>query len=149
VEPVAPPPTHDPDLDPPHRAASDGRPPFLPQEYQRLVANPFLALVGLIAWFAAIRWALASRNDWLLALAVAGLVAPASLLHYHCLDCGATGILFRWKSHACDRVRARQRIDQVRHFRGPNPDTQTILWGYLVAIVAILAFVVSRAIRFR
>jgi hypothetical protein len=119
----------------------------LPQEYQRLVANPFLALVGLIAWVAAFRWALNRRSLGAVGPVVFGLVAVFALLQYHCLDCGATGSLFRWKSHACDRVRARQEADQVRRFRGPNPVLQTVLWGYLLAGVAILGIVLYQAVR--
>jgi hypothetical protein len=120
---------------------------LLPQEYQRLVANPFLALLGLIVWFAALRQALAIRNLPLTGLALFGLVGVGYLLQYHCLDCGATGLLFRWREHACERVRARQRTGQVRRLRGPNPVFQTVLWGYLLTGMAILAAAVLLASR--
>jgi hypothetical protein len=142
VESLRPPPTHDPELDPPPRRPTTpgpARPPFSPQEYQRLVANPFLAVLGLIVWVVAMRQALALRNLAVVLLTLLGLVALGYLLQYHCLDCGATGLLSRWKSHACERVRARQQFDQVRRFRGPNPVFQTVLWGYLLAVLAILA----------
>jgi hypothetical protein len=145
VDPLA---LHDPDLDPPSRRnPGNGQPPHLPQEYQRLVANPFLALFGLVVWFAACWEAMASRNLILLGVALLGLVVVGYLLHYHCLDCGKTGLLFRWKSHACDRVLIRQQTGQVRRFRGPNPTLQTILWAYLVASAAILVAVLLMAIR--
>lgn len=111
------------------------------------MANPFLAVLGLIAWVAALRQALALRNLAAVGLALLGLFVLGYLLQYHCLDCGATGLLFRWKSHACERVRARQQSNQVRRFRGPNPVFQTVLWGYLLAIVAILAAAVLMAVR--
>lgn len=148
MEPSAPSPTHDPELDPPRRRPSGPeRPPFIPQEYQRLVANPFLAIVGLTAWFAAIRRAFAVRNLTMFGLALLGLVAVFGLLQYHCLDCGATGHLFRWKSHACERVLARQRTNDVRRFRGPNPMFQTVLWLYALAGAAILVAVVLMAMN--
>jgi hypothetical protein len=140
--------THDPDLDPPRRLPTGpGRPPFLPQEYQRLVANPFLGVFGLIVGLGAFEKAIEWQQFPLLVLALAVLISVAFLLHYHCLDCGSTGLLLRWKSHACERVRARQQANQVRRFRGPNPAFQTILWGYLLFGVAILIFVVMMAVR--
>jgi hypothetical protein len=145
VEPLT---LHDPEHDPPQfRNAANARPPFLPQEYQRLVANPFLALFGLVVWFAAFWGALASRNLILAGVAIPGLIVVGYLLQYHCLDCGTTGLLFRWKSHSCDRVLARQQAGRVRRFRGPNPTFQTILWAYLVAAVTILVAVVLMASR--
>jgi hypothetical protein len=150
VEPSSPSPTHDRELDlgpPAARPSGNDWPPWVPQQYQRLVANPFLALLGLIVWFAALRWALTARNLWLVGLAVLGLAAVAYLLQYHCLDCGSTGHLFHWKSHACERVRTRQQSGRIRRFRGPNPVFQTVLWGYLLAALAILVGVVVMALR--
>jgi hypothetical protein len=148
VEPLAPSSTHDPELDPPrHRPAGPRRPPFLPQEYQRLVANPFLALLGLIIWFAVFWEALESRNLPLTGLALLALCGVGYLLQYHCLDCGTTGLLFRWKSHACERVLVRQQTGRARRFRGPNPTFQTVLWVYLMIGVAILIAVVLLAGR--
>jgi hypothetical protein len=148
VEPRAPSSSHDPDLDPPRRRPSDpGRPPFLPQEYQRLVANPFLAVFGLIVGLGVFWKALELRELPLVALALVALISVAYLLQYHCLDCGSTGLLLRWKSHACERVLARQQANQVRRFRGPNPTFQTVLWGYALLVLAILVFVVMLAVR--
>jgi hypothetical protein len=150
VEPLAPPsPTYDPDLDPPRfhpPGTSGGRPPLIPQEYQRLVANPFLAMLGLIVWFAAFRQALAARNLLLVGLALSGLAVVVYLLQYHCLDCGTTGPLLRWKSHACSRVLARQETGHVRRRRGPNPVFQTILWAYLIAAAAVLVIALRLAV---
>ena len=148
MEPLAPSSTHDPDLDPPRqRPTGPERPPFLPQEYQRLVANPFLALLGLIAGFAAVTKALESRNLPLVGLSLLALCAVGYLLQYHCLDCGTTGLLFRWKSHACERVLVRQQTGRVRRIRGPNPTFQTVLWIYLMIGVAILIAAVLLAGR--
>jgi hypothetical protein len=141
VERSAPTTTYDPDLDPPRpraRIGSGGWPPRLPQEYQRLVANPFLALLGLIVWFAVMEQALRARSILAVWLAMLGLAVVAYLLQYHCLDCGATGTLFRWRSHACERVRIRRETGQVRYLRGPNPVFQTFAWLLLMVVLAIL-----------
>jgi hypothetical protein len=111
------------------------------------VANPFLAVAGLIAWLAAFRWALTLPTLHAACFTALALVGTPCLLQYHCLDCGATGLLFRWKSHACERVRDRQELDRVRRFRGPNPTIQMILWAYLLAGVAVLAVAVGLALR--
>jgi hypothetical protein len=112
---------------------------YLPQEYQRLVANPFLALALLIAWLGAMRLALGARRPAAAALAAAGVFAVVRTLHFHCLDCGRTGWLFRWRDHACEAVVARQLADRVRRWRGPRPTVQLVLWLYLFALVAIVA----------
>jgi hypothetical protein len=146
VQPPSLSPIHDPDLDPPRRVQAAYRPPPLPQEFQRLVANPFLALFWLVIVFAILQQALELKSLPLLGVVLLGLVPAWYLLHYHCLDCGATGRLFRWKEHACPSVVARQLAGRVRRFRGPNPYLQTILWGYVLGALAILAYVVSLAL---
>jgi hypothetical protein len=146
VDPLPPSSTHDPDLDPPRGAPATYRPPPLPQEFQRLVANPFLALFWLIILFPIFRQALEWKSLPLLGVALLGLFVAGYFLQYHCLDCGATGRLFKWKEHACPSVVARQQAGRVRRFRGPNPVLQTILWGYVLGALAILAYVVALAI---
>lgn len=135
---------HDPELDPPPTLRVRRLPPgalLVPQEYQRLVANPFLALTLFVAWVAGMRLALGSRNLFAVVGATAFFVAIVRLLHYHCLDCGGTGWLFRWREHACDAVVARQLSGRVRRWRGPTPTVQAVLWMYLLAVVAIVAVV--------
>jgi hypothetical protein len=112
-----------------------------------LVANPFLALFWLIAVIGLVRLALEIRNLFLAGVALCGLAALKYLLQYHCLDCGSSGRLFRWDSHACPSVVARRQSGQVRRLRGPNPVLQTIVWGYLLAGLAILAAALLLAIR--
>jgi hypothetical protein len=132
--------TYDRDLDPPRpRLSWAHRPPPIPQQYQRLVANPFLGLFGLIAWFSTMRYALLARSLPLVWLMTVGLAGVVLLLQYHCLDCGATGLLFHWKSHACERVRERQQAGLVRTIRGPNPVYQTFLWAFVLMVAAMLA----------
>jgi hypothetical protein len=146
VQPPSLSPTHDPDLDPPRGVPATYRRPPLPQEYQRLVANPFLALFWLIVLSGVFRNAVDLKSLPLLGVAVLGLVVAGYLLHYHCLDCGATGRLFRWKEHACPSVVARQQAGRVRRIRGPNPYLQTILWGYVLGVLAVLVYVVRLAL---
>jgi hypothetical protein len=147
MEPRQQPPPHDPDLDPPRRATgASGDPPLHVEEFQRLVANPFLALFWLIVLCGLVREALAEKNLGLVGIAACGLLVIGHLLQYHCRDCGATGLLFRWRSHACPSVLARQQTGRARRFRGPNPTTQLVLWIYVVIGTGILlAVVLARA----
>jgi hypothetical protein len=148
VQPLSPFPIHDPDLDPPQgRAASSRRPPAFPQEFQRLIANPFLALCWVVILFAVLRQAVHAKSLPLAGVVLLGLVAAGYLLHYHCLDCGATGRLFRWKTHACTSVVVRQQTGRVRRLRGPNPMLQTILWAYLLIPLLLLAYVLAMVIE--
>lgn len=103
------------------------------------MANPFLALAALIAWLAALRRALASRNLVLSAIVVLAFLGVVRALHFHCRDCGGTGWLFRWRDHACDAVLTRQRANRVRRWRGPTPTVQMALWMYLFVSLAIAA----------
>ena len=111
-------PTHDRDLDfdPPAAGATMARRRPTPSEYQRLVANPFLAVFWLIVLVRASharpwpsRSLLASSGSPLAACSALGY-----LLQYHCLDCGPTGLLFRWRSHACPTRLARQQTGRAR-----------------------------------
>lgn len=137
---------HDPELDPPPVRRPERLAPDF-KRFQRLIANPFLALAALVGWFFGLRQALDARSlPAVLALA-ASLGGVVFLLHYHCLDCGATGWLFRWRTHACPRSLARQREGQPLRFRGPTPTTQLVLWGYALLIGTLLALVVLRAER--
>jgi hypothetical protein len=135
---------HDPDIDPPHRRRHRW-PADVPREFQRLLANPFLALVVFVAgfefWIAIVRYSDAPLV-WHTLFGIGSVVFPVCLLHYHCLDCGHTGWFFRWKKHACDTVLARQYADLSPRLRLPSPTVQAVLWTYLiiggVLITAIL-----------
>jgi hypothetical protein len=115
-----------------------------PEDYQRLVANPFLALLGLVLWCLALRQILGAKRLDLLIPVLLSLGAVVFLLQYHCLDCGATGLLFRWRRHACERVLARQLEGRPLRFRGPRPPTQLVLWIYALLTVAVLFLLVLR-----
>jgi len=110
-----------------------------PEVYLRLVANPFLAVLGGVAWYAAMRGVLAVRRFDLFVPTLAALVLIPLLLEYHCLDCGATGRLYRASRHGCDRVVRRRQAGRPRRFRGPTVASQTVLWlaAFAVAWVAL------------
>ncbi len=133
-------PAHDPEFDPaPARRSvvyvDDTR------SYQRLVVNPFLALLALIGWVALMRFGY--RERILLAFLLAQVLPVVALfvVQYHCLDCGATGRLSRWKDHACESVLARQLAGRPRRFRGPNPRSQMLFWIYGLMALAWYALV--------
>ena len=137
-------PAHDPEFDreparTPIRYTYDGD----LRAYQRLVVNPFLALLALVGWVALMR--LGYRERILSAFLVAQLLPVLAYyaVQYHCLDCGTTGALSRWKDHACESVVARRLAGRPRRFRGPNPRSQLLLWIYGLMALAWYAFVLS------
>jgi hypothetical protein len=110
-----------------------------PGRYRRIIANPFLAFLTLVVWVGLVK--VTPRRlefGWCAVLAMVGLAGIAVLLlQYHCLDCGATGHLARWRTHACLRVWFRQELNRPRRFRGPGPVSQTIGWCLLAALVTL------------
>ena len=109
-----------------------------------MVADPFLALVGLMVGVAGVRQAVAARVLPLLVFSLIVVAGSVALIHYHCLDCGRTGWIFRWRRHACERVVERQLAGMVRRFRGPNPTLQLVVWVYVLIGLAFLGVVVLR-----
>lgn len=118
-------------------------PPDFPlADHQRLVVNPFLAVAGLVGW------------AWLTGRLLRGPFPPLGLvptcllfclpflIHYHCLDCGATGIYPRRARHACAKVVRRGQLDRPAWFRWPRARTQLILWGYVLGATGLLLAVV-------
>jgi hypothetical protein len=110
------------------------------------VANPFLALVVFVAGMALWNQTLAPNVPAAIpaVIWVVTLAGSLAVLQYHCLDCGRSGWLFHWPSHACWQVVARRRAGQVRTLRGPNPTTQAKLWMCALFCAATLALIVSR-----
>lgn len=110
--------------------------------YQRVVANPFLGILGIIAWYLAARFLLfhAPRvvlfPGFLLLLGI--LFVLPQLFHYHCRDCGASGALARWRDHRCAAVEERRRLGRPRSWRGPLPYMQVVLWFYFLLALGIL-----------
>ena len=137
----------DPEFDPAPNLAVRLR-DFDPTEHQRLVINPFLALLGLVvmAWLA--RVLVSSRLPTAAALlGLAPLAVPLALLpyliQYHCLDCGRTGSYPRYRGHSCSGVLGRWREGRRRRFSFPTPWAQVVAWGWVLCAVAVLLIVVA------
>jgi|GEM_PF-1502113 len=119
------------------------RPHLIYSDDLRLIANPFLAVATLLLWGVVFRLAYLAKNFTFLILLLFLLPVPSLLLQFHCLDCGKTGSLFRWKSHACGPTIARSLMTGKRPWlRLPTPTLQIIVWGYFLAIVLLLTFIV-------
>jgi hypothetical protein len=139
VRPAPPAPERDLEFRDSPETIWDEMPRYDHQRYQRLVANPFLALCGLATWLLALEWVIQQdRFDrtWPIFLSLFGL---PFLLQYHCLDCGATGSFLRWRQHACAAVRQRWTMHRPRRWRGPSPSIQLLLWFYGILMAGIIA----------
>jgi hypothetical protein len=148
VEPALPPPPRDPefDLGP---AAPGGliTPPINPHLYLRIVANPFLGFAGLLGWLyllVLVFRELRRIPELFGPLAPVVVLAFAMLLwlvpglfHYHCLDCGRTGRLSRWREHMCARSNWRRAAGRPRRLRGPPPFVQVVLWLWGLLILGL------------
>ena len=98
------------------------------EAYQRLIANPFLGVMALGGSCLAINAAIEVQQLDLEVLAASTLIVSRWLFQFHCLDCGSTGWLRRWRDHECHTVRGRLASNRPRRIRGPKPSTQTVLW---------------------
>jgi hypothetical protein len=127
---------------PARRVAAD----LVPGSYHRILANPFLGLLGLVGWIGVLyallaRGAAGPSGPILAVLVLAGGLGLPRLFQFHCLDCGRTGPLRRWKQHVCPRVAQRHLAGRPRRFRGPPPAIQVVLWLFalLMTLVALRA----------
>jgi hypothetical protein len=127
-----------------------------PEYYLRLIANPFLAILAFLAWLGALVWLCHLDLDRELIgpmvpiIAVVflfGLWKIGSLFQYHCLDCGKTGRMSRWREHVCVPSALRRQAGRVRRFRGPSLFVQVVLWlwgllalGLVVRSAGLLRF---------
>jgi len=117
-------------------------------DYQRLIANPFLAV---LVWVIALAMILDFRGlihlppalprfpRLLVLLAGLGvLFGPCLLFQYHCLDCGGTGWLLGHRRHICPAVaeRLRQRVFS-RQFLGLGLKNQLVGWLYVLIGAAV------------
>jgi hypothetical protein len=116
-----------------------------PEAYLRVAANPFLALFAVLFALAASDGLWSSQpfdGDTRMALVVAVwlslLVAFPWLVQFHCLDCGATGRLKRWRGHLCPRVAERRLLRKPRRVRGPTPSIQIVIWLWVFALTAVV-----------
>jgi hypothetical protein len=131
----------DPDFDPPMIA-------WPPEKelaaFRKVVVNPFLAVFGLLAWFAAMRALILGRMPHFAAFLTATFAGIPFLLHYHCLDCGRTGVLPFCGRHACSGVVARWRTGKRARSAWPRPDTQMAVWLWIIVSVSLLVAVIWR-----
>src|SRR5262245_59466578 len=74
------------------------------ESYQRLVANPLLAVSSWVVVVALIRASVQYHRFALFVAGVALFFIAFFLLQFHCLDCGSTGWLLRYGMHACPAV---------------------------------------------
>jgi hypothetical protein len=121
------------------RPVSDSLEPI--DGYQRLVANPFLAVLAWLAAFALVSESMKRQNLALLMTGVILLFVAFFFLQFHCLDCGMTGWLLRSWAHACPAVIARRQSRFVRRFHGPGLKLQLVAWFILLMAVFVLGMV--------
>jgi hypothetical protein len=130
----------DRELDPqPQRRVGPDRDTVVP--FQRLLVNPFLAVAVFVLVVALWREGVTRRSPALFQLGVGLLLVDVFLVQYHCLDCGATGWLLRYRRHACPTVLSRWQRGESRRFRGPGVRLQLVAWVTLVAAVFVLAVI--------
>jgi hypothetical protein len=116
---------------------------FVPLEHQRLVVNPFLAVLGLLGliWLA---WQLAfSPVPVLSGVALFLILLLRYLIQYHCLDCGRTEPYPRHRGHACPGVFARWSEGQTSQIPYPTARAQLVVWGWLLGAVGVLLAVIA------
>jgi hypothetical protein len=121
------------------RPVSDSLEPI--DGYQRLVANPFLALLAWLVAFGLMSESMKRQNAALLMTGIILLFVACFFLQFHCLDCGMTGWLLRSWAHACPAVVARRQSQVVRRFHGPGLKLQLVAWFILLMAVFILGIV--------
>jgi len=128
-----------------------GRPPRVPFEslpsYQRIVVNPLLGVLVWLVMFALIRAGVKSQSSTLFLIGSSLFFAAFFLHQFHCLDCGATDWLFRYRHHACPLIVARSQNREGGRFRFPSVKTQIMIWLYLVAGALLLLLLFLNAPR--
>ena len=110
--------------------------------YQRLIANPFLAVLAVVSSAEAIRYSFRIQKVEILFTAICGSFLIPFLLQYHCLDCGSTGLVWRSSGHSCAFVQARIQAGRARRMRGPSATAQMKLWLLGLGAVGLLAWII-------
>jgi hypothetical protein len=103
---------------------------------QRLIINPFLAILGWLAAGALLRYSLRGHDLALYLTALFGLSIPFLLIQFHCLDCRATGWYIRAGRHVCAGVFARWACG-AGGSRWPGGRTQLLIWLYVLAAFSL------------
>jgi hypothetical protein len=106
--------------------------------YQRIVVNPFLGVLAWAIMVAVIDAGVRRRSLTLFLSGLSLLVVGFAVQQFHCLDCGATGWLYRYRRHACASVVARYENVEFRRIRIPNVPTQVTIWTYVLAGALLL-----------
>ena len=127
------------DAQPRRRIPTPEDPPY---EYQRLVVNPLLTVLAWNAFLALLRTVVPRPDTAGLVVDIVVFALALLLIQFHCLDCGATGWLFRYQQHACPRVVARWQNQVVRRFHGPRLRIQLIAW-FIVTAAAFVLFAIA------
>jgi hypothetical protein len=129
----------DADLDTPRRSPRP-IPVDSVADCQRLIVNPFLAVLGWLAAAVLIRYSLRSHNVALHLTALLWLFLPFLLIQFHCLDCRTTDWYVRAARHTCAGVFARwARGDHLS--RWPRGRTQLVLWAYVLAAISLFCMI--------
>ncbi len=138
--------TFDADLD-----AQTRRPAVVGDEpltdYQRLIANPFLAVLGWLLASIVVRIAIVQRNSALFLAGLAGGVIALLLIQVHCLDCGTTVWLIVARRHACAAIAARRLAGWQRRRRGPGVKVQLAAWFVVLGTVFLVGWIIWAARR--
>ncbi len=131
----------DRDLDPqPRRSLDPARVSIGP--YQRLIVNPFLSVLVFVIIIAIARAALQTETLGVFPFLVFLILADVFLVQYHCIDCGATGWLLRYRRHGCPTIVSRFQRGELRRFRGPSVRLQLVLWLVFLAAAVVLVLIV-------
>lgn len=139
-------PRFDPDLDfPPPRLVS----PYgeSVREYQRLVVNPLLAVVGLLGTLGLLWYSLHTKNLPSFLLSLVLTAACPFLIQYHCLDCGRTDFTVRSSRHACGETVRRMRLGHEPSFPLPSVRTQIKAWVLTLSVAVLMYAILARPIH--
>ena len=133
--------TFDRDLDlQPRRARPEPIEPI--EDRQRLVANPLLGVLFWIVAFMMLRESVRRHESDPVCLGAALFVLVGIVfMQFHCLDCGKTGWLLRYRRHACPAVIARRESKWVRQFRLAGLKVQLVVWFILMMAALVLGMV--------
>ena len=138
--------TFDPDLDLQPRPEAPAPVESL-ERCQRLVANPFLAVVTWLLLTGLIREAVLIHSLPLFLTAIGLWFVALFLVQFHCLDCGKTGWLLDYRRHACPAVVERWQSRTVRRFRGPSVKAQLVGWFICVPVALVLGVILLQSTR--
>jgi hypothetical protein len=116
-----------------------------PEDFLRIVANPFLAFALIAFWFALLIGSMIflSAHPFTIFVGAAFLFwfggKIVQSFRYHCLDCGGSGPLNAWPVHNCPISAERRRSGKRRRFHGPEPGVQVLIWLVAATFGAIFA----------